>query len=174
MDGDFVYRVCLAASIEHSDAPKVKCPFKDDDYSCDMEILEREIKAVGFFLKHFYETLNILFYQLVSPAVLLKHQRKSMKEAEANMKNAFHCKTPDCAGWTIFDDDVNIFKCPLCNKVNCITCQVRPGTAHISHPSFLSSAIIYHLGCTYYDSFQQTCRLCMRVWIVSSINNKCS
>ena len=47
-----------------------------------------------------------------------------MKEAEANMKNTFHCKTPDCAGWTIFDDDVNLFKCPLCNKVNCITCQV--------------------------------------------------
>merc|ERR1711997_874451 len=45
------------------------------------------------------------------------------KEAEANMKNTFHCKTPDCAGWTIFDDDVNIFKCPLCTKVNCINCQ---------------------------------------------------
>lgn len=39
-------RLCLAASIEHSDAPKVKCPFKDENYSCDMEILEREIKAV--------------------------------------------------------------------------------------------------------------------------------
>jgi len=98
-------KVCLAASIEHSESPKVKCPFKDDNYSCDMEILEREIKA------------------LVTPAVLLKLQEKAMKEAEANMKNTFHCKTPDCAGWTIFDDDVNLFKCPLCNKVNCITCQ---------------------------------------------------
>ena len=37
-------RLCLAATIEHSDAPKVKCPFKDEDYSCDMEMLEREIK----------------------------------------------------------------------------------------------------------------------------------
>lgn len=63
-------------------------------------------------------------FQLVTPAVLLKHQKKSVKEAEANMKNTFHCKTPDCAGWTIFDDDVNLFKCPLCSKVNCITCQV--------------------------------------------------
>lgn len=42
-----MFRLCLAASIEHSDAPKVKCPFKDDNYSCDMEILEREIKAVN-------------------------------------------------------------------------------------------------------------------------------
>merc|ERR1719341_1900553 len=98
-------KICLAASIEHSDAPKVKCPFKDDNYSCDMELLEREIKA------------------LVTPTVLLKHQKKSMKEAEANMANTFHCKTPDCGGWTIFDDDVNQFKCPLCNKVNCLTCQ---------------------------------------------------
>ena len=68
------FRLCLAAAIEHSDAPKVKCPFKDDAYSCDMEMLEREIKA------------------LVTPAILEKHQKKSVKEAEANIKNAFHCK----------------------------------------------------------------------------------
>ena len=67
-------RLCLAATIEHSDAPKVKCPFKDEDYSCDMDMLEREIKA------------------LVTPAVLEKHQKKSVKEAEANIKNAYHCK----------------------------------------------------------------------------------
>ena len=69
-----VFRLCLAATIEHSDAPKVKCPFKDEDYSCDMDMLEREIKA------------------LVTPAVLEKHQKKSVKEAEANIKNAYHCK----------------------------------------------------------------------------------
>ena len=67
-------RLCLAATIEHSDAPKVKCPFKDEDYSCDMDMLEREIKA------------------LVTPAILEKHQKKSVKEAEANIKNAYHCK----------------------------------------------------------------------------------
>ena len=98
-------RLCLAAAIEHSDAPKVKCPFKDDNYSCDMDLLEREIK------------------ELVSSAVYLKHQKKSMKEAEANIKGAFHCKTPDCAGWTVIEDNVNIYKCPLCKRTNCITCQ---------------------------------------------------
>lgn len=40
------------------------------------------------------------------------------------MANTFHCKTPDCGGWTIYDDDVNVFKCPLCTKINCLTCQV--------------------------------------------------
>ena len=66
-----------------------------------------------------------------------KHQKKSVKEAEANMKNTFHCKTPDCAGWTIFDDDVNIFKCPLCTKVNCINCQV--GFLSLSQTSQLNT-----------------------------------
>jgi len=98
-------RLCLAAAIEHSDSPKVKCPFKDEAYSCDMDILDREIKA------------------LVSPAVYLKHQKKSVKEAEANIQGAFHCKTPDCAGWTVIEDNVNVFKCPLCKRTNCITCQ---------------------------------------------------
>ena len=37
----------------------------------------------------------------MSPAVYLKHQKKSVKEAEANIQGAFHCKTPDCAGWTV-------------------------------------------------------------------------
>eukprot|EP00092_Neocalanus_flemingeri_P014251 GFUD01015371.1.p1 GENE.GFUD01015371.1~~GFUD01015371.1.p1 ORF type:complete len:1944 (+),score=429.50 GFUD01015371.1:197-5833(+) len=98
-------KICLAASIEHSDTPKVKCPFKDDNYSCDMELLEREIKA------------------LVTPAILEKHQKKSVNEAAATIQNAFHCKTPDCAGWTVIEDNVNIFKCQVCKRTNCITCQ---------------------------------------------------
>ena len=54
-----------------------------------------------------------------------KLQAKGVKEAEANIAGAFHCKTPDCAGWTVMDDNVNVFKCPLCNRTNCITCQVN-------------------------------------------------
>ena len=76
---------------------------------------------------------------MVSPAVYEKHQKKSMKEAEANMKNTFHCKTPDCAGWTIYDDNVNIFKCPLCNKNNCITCQVWRSSNYLSETEFVLS-----------------------------------
>ena len=45
-----LFRLCLAAAIEHSDSPQVKCPFKDDAYSCDMDLLEREIKAVRKYL----------------------------------------------------------------------------------------------------------------------------
>ena len=74
-----------------------------------------------------------LYFKLVTPAVLEKHQKKSVKEAEANIQNAFHCKTPDCAGWTVTEDDVNIFKCPLCKRTNCITCQVKLSVSHNLH-----------------------------------------
>ena len=37
--------------------------------------------------------------------------------------NSFHCKTPDCQGWCIYEDHVNFFKCPVCNKENCLTCK---------------------------------------------------
>jgi len=96
---------CLSGAIEFSDAPSVSCPYKDDKYSCDMKLLEREIKA------------------LVSPAVLEKHQQKSLKEVQATSKNSFHCKTPDCAGWCFMSDNINSFKCPICKRLNCITCQ---------------------------------------------------
>lgn len=41
------FRECLSGAIEFSDAPSVSCPYKDDKYSCDMKLLEREIKAVS-------------------------------------------------------------------------------------------------------------------------------
>ena len=44
----FSSRECLAGAIEHSDAPQVTCPYKDENYSCDMTLLDREIKAVSF------------------------------------------------------------------------------------------------------------------------------
>ena len=37
----------MSGAIEFSDAPSVSCPYKDDKYSCDMKLLEREIKAVS-------------------------------------------------------------------------------------------------------------------------------
>lgn len=50
---------------------------------------------------------------------------RSMSQAERKTENAFHCKTPDCAGWCIFEDNVNEFRCPVCKVTNCLTCQVR-------------------------------------------------
>ncbi|CAB4060186.1 RBCK1 [Lepeophtheirus salmonis] len=37
---------CLIAMIENADRPEIICPYKDDDYSCEMKVLEREMKGL--------------------------------------------------------------------------------------------------------------------------------
>ena len=46
-----------------------------------------------------------------------------MRLAEKAMRNTFHCQTADCTGWAVIEDNVNIFKCPVCRRTNCLTCQ---------------------------------------------------
>lgn len=45
-----------------------------------------------------------------------------MTLAESQAQNSFHCKTPDCPGWCLFEDSVIVFLCPVCKHTNCITC----------------------------------------------------
>lgn len=99
-------KACLAHTIEYNEEAEVKCPYRDDDYSCNIALQDREIKA------------------LVSPAVYEQHLAKSVAQAENKMDKSFHCKTPDCKGWCVFEDNVNEFRCPVCRKTNCLTCQV--------------------------------------------------
>ena len=58
----FICRDCLAGAIEHCDAPQVTCPYKDDNYSCDMTLLDREIKAVMIYL---------LFLRIIKDVLLI-------------------------------------------------------------------------------------------------------
>ncbi|XP_018306955.1 uncharacterized protein [Mycetomoellerius zeteki] len=100
-------RPCIANTIAYCEEAEVKCPYRDSDYTCESTLQEREIKA------------------LVEPEVYQQHLAKSIAQAENNAGNkAFHCKTPDCPGWCIYDDDVNNFLCPVCKANNCLTCQV--------------------------------------------------
>ncbi|KMQ94316.1 hypothetical protein RF55_5543 [Lasius niger] len=100
-------RPCIANTIAYCEEAEVKCPYRDADYTCESTLQEREIKA------------------LVEPEVYQQHLAKSIAQAENNAGNkAFHCKTPDCPGWCIYDDDVNNFLCPVCGVNNCLTCQV--------------------------------------------------
>ncbi|KOX72543.1 RanBP-type and C3HC4-type zinc finger-containing protein 1 [Melipona quadrifasciata] len=100
-------RSCIANTIRYCEEAEVKCPYRDSQYTCESTLQEREIKA------------------LVEPEVYQQHLAKSIAQAENNAgNNAFHCKTPDCPGWCIYDDDVNNFLCPVCNANNCLTCQV--------------------------------------------------
>lgn len=99
-------RECLTNTIKYSEEPEVKCPFRNDQYTCNYVLQEREIKA------------------LVSKEIYEQHLAKSIAQAENKIKNAFHCKTPNCLGWCIFEDNVNLFHCPVCSHSNCLTCQV--------------------------------------------------
>ncbi|XP_014212773.1 uncharacterized protein LOC106642489 [Copidosoma floridanum] len=99
-------RMCIANVVRYCEEAEVKCPYRDADYTCESTLQEREIKA------------------LVSAEVYQQHLAKSIAQAENNAgNNAFHCKTPDCPGWCIYDDNVNNFLCPVCKVNNCLTCQ---------------------------------------------------
>uniref|UniRef100_A0A1B0D1D0 RanBP-type and C3HC4-type zinc finger-containing protein 1 n=1 Tax=Phlebotomus papatasi TaxID=29031 RepID=A0A1B0D1D0_PHLPP len=99
-------RECLGHTVEYSEDAQVKCPFMNAVYSCDSVLQDREIKA------------------LVTRDVYEKYLAKSVRQAEHKIENAFHCKTPNCRGWCIYEDNVNLFKCPVCRITNCLTCQV--------------------------------------------------
>ncbi|XKL59418.1 hypothetical protein PGB90_000434 [Kerria lacca] len=98
-------RECLMQMIQHSVVAEVKCPYKDNNYSCEIPLQEREIKA------------------LVTPEMYEKYLTRSILEAESKIQNTFHCKTVNCPGWCIIEDEINQFDCPVCMKKNCLTCQ---------------------------------------------------
>lgn len=100
-------RACLENHIKYSEEAEVKCPFINEVYSCQSLLQEREIR--GLVSKDEYE----------------KHLSRSIRLAENKIENTFHCKTPNCKGWCIFEDTTNSFKCPVCTILNCITCGVR-------------------------------------------------
>lgn len=61
---------------------------------------------------------------LVSKEEYEKLQLKSLKEGEAKIANTFHCKTPDCIGFCVHEDNLYWFECPVCEKTNCLRCNV--------------------------------------------------
>lgn len=99
-------RDCVKQTIIHSDEAEVKCPFMDATYTCESILQDREIK--GLLTKEEHD----------------EHLAKSLRVAENKIENSFHCRTPNCKGWCIYEDNVNQFKCPICSLVNCLTCRV--------------------------------------------------
>ena len=74
--------------------------------------------------------MQLSVLQLVPADIYEQHLAKSVAQAENKIGNAFHCKTPDCRGWCIFEDNVNEFRCPVCRRTNCLTCQVSLQFCH--------------------------------------------
>lgn len=97
---------CIRNTIIYSDEAEVKCPYNDAKYTCECTLQDREIKA------------------LLTKSEHDEHLAKSLRVAENQIENSFHCRTPNCAGWCIYEDNVNQYKCPICSLVNCLTCRV--------------------------------------------------
>ena len=60
----------------------------------------------------------------MAPETYEKVLARSVRLAGKAIKNAFHCQTADCIGWAVVEDDnANVFRCPVCERTNCLTCQ---------------------------------------------------
>lgn len=94
-------RECLKGTIVNSQDAEVACA----DTTCDCKLLDREIKA------------------LLSEEELQRFLELRLSIAESRAEHSFHCQTPNCRGWCIYEDEVNDFYCNICQETNCIPCR---------------------------------------------------
>ncbi|KAM7370000.1 hypothetical protein PAMP_011287 [Pampus punctatissimus] len=98
-------RECLRSVIMLSEEPEVSCPYRDDTYACACSLQEREIRA------------------LVPAEEYERWLQRGLSVAESRCEGSYHCATPDCPGWCVYEDTVNVFHCPVCKKHNCLICK---------------------------------------------------
>eukprot|EP00118_Oscarella_pearsei_P003778 m.15729 g.15729 ORF g.15729 m.15729 type:complete len:739 (+) comp26514_c0_seq6:85-2301(+) len=101
---------CLAEHVRSRNDPDIRCPYTDDNYECNEPLTEREMR------------------RLITEEELRRLHSRGIDVALGEMGNSFYCRTPDCLGRCIYDDDVNDFDCPVCKKRNCLLCKA------IHHP----------------------------------------
>lgn len=140
----FLPRDCLRSVIMLSEEPEVPCPYRDDNYSCSCSLQEREIRAVCH-QKYFIIVIHAYIFSvsnasprgLICPILFLsicfklvpteEYERwlqRGLSVAESRCEGSYHCATPDCPGWCLYEDTVSVFHCPVCRKHNCLTCKV--------------------------------------------------
>lgn len=74
------------------------------------------------------QTLSRWYHCVMQLLTEEEHQRfleMRLNIAESRTEDSFHCQTPNCRGWCIYEDEVNEFECELCGETNCILCRVR-------------------------------------------------
>ncbi|GFO38633.1 ranbp-type and c3hc4-type Zinc finger-containing protein 1 [Plakobranchus ocellatus] len=98
-------RDCLQGAVRHCEDAALTCPYQDNQYSCKAALQEREIRA------------------LVPEELFFKFLQRGLDQAESQTENSYHCKTANCPGWCVYEDAVNFFTCPVCEKMNCLTCK---------------------------------------------------
>ena len=89
----------------------VTCPC-NDQFACGGSITEaemREVQCYLLFLPESMKLIEILFIfcllQLLDNDELDKVHSRGLNLAEGQSRS-YHCKTPDCKGWCIYEDDV--------------------------------------------------------------------
>lgn len=95
-------RECLTNYVKLSEVSEINCP----ETGCEFFLQDREIRTI--LTKDDYEN----------------YLRKGLNTAENQATKSFHCKTPNCKVWWINDENVNLIKCGVCFKINCISCNV--------------------------------------------------
>jgi len=58
-------RDCLKSAVEYNEEATLKCPFKDDSYSCSAPLQEREIKAVSIYRIQYPKWLTFFFTSIL-------------------------------------------------------------------------------------------------------------
>lgn len=105
-------RDCIGQLIVLNEPCDVKCPFIQSDQICNEVLQDREIRG------------------LLSEEQYKEYLVKSLRTAENTAPDAFHCRKPNCTGWTFYDPNVTRFDCPVCKASNCISCKV----SLLAHP----------------------------------------
>ncbi|KAF6722472.1 RanBP-type and C3HC4-type zinc finger-containing protein 1 [Oryzias melastigma] len=93
-------RECLIGTIRNSNDAEVSCPD-----NCESKLLDREIK------------------ELLTDEEHQRFLELRLSIAESRSEHSFHCQTPNCRGWCIYEDEVNEFHCDLCSEINCLLCR---------------------------------------------------
>lgn len=102
-----ICRECLAQSIQHCNDAEVKCPYIDNDYSCESVLQQREVRAI-----------------LSDETAFHRYLSTCLNVAEQRMPDTFHCLTADCKGFCVVEENEQQFPCPICKANNCVPCQV--------------------------------------------------
>lgn len=94
---------CLQNHIKHSQTAEIQCPFSEGNETCSNVLLHREIRALS------------------TPEVYEQFLSRSVQQAQ--IRNLFHCRSENCKGVWVYEDNDNMVSCPLCNKFNCHPCK---------------------------------------------------
>lgn len=92
-----------------------------------IELLEKLSQVTGYdyWSSHMFSLSMVLSWgQLLTPEELQRFLDLRLGIAESRAEHSFHCQTPNCRGWCVYEDEVNEFLCQICNETNCILCRV--------------------------------------------------